>query len=82
MLPALVEMSQFEQWGNINSIHKPGKKAVETNINYNEVYGDKALKNVLCITGTTGVYNVKDYYKMRTAVAGQKNEQTVKVWPK
>jgi hypothetical protein len=55
---------------------------VETAINYNEVYVDNALKNVLCITCTTDVHNVKDYYKMRSAVAGQQNEQTVKVWPK
>jgi hypothetical protein len=72
-------MSQFEQGENINSLHKPGKQAVEALINYSEVYGDKVVNNVLCIIGTTDVNNVKDYHKMRSAVAGQQNEQTVKV---
>jgi len=63
-------MSQFEQWVNINSFHQPGISAVETLINCTEIHRDKALKNVLCITGTTDVNNVKDYYKKRCAVAG------------
>ena len=75
VLPVLVEMSQFEQWVNITSLHKPGKSAVETIMNYNEVYGDKVLNNVLCITGTTDVNNGRGYNKMRGAVAGQQNEQ-------
>jgi len=75
VLPVLVEKSQSEQWVNITSLHKPGKSAVETIMNYNEVYGDKVLNNVLCITGTTDVNNVRGYNKMRSAVAGQQNEQ-------
>lgn len=70
MLPVLVEMSQFEQRMNINSLHQPAISAVETLVNCTEIHGDKTLKNVLCITGTTDVSNVKDYYKIRSAVAG------------
>jgi hypothetical protein len=74
-------MSQFEQWVNINSFHKLGKSAVETLINHNAVYGD-TLKNVLCITDTTDLKKVMDHYKMRSTVAGQQQEEIVKVWPK
>jgi len=74
-------MSQFEQWVNITSLHKPGKTAVETIINYNEVDGNKVLNNVPCINETTDVNNVKSYCKM-SAIVGQQNEQTVIVWPK
>lgn len=61
MSPVLAEMSQFELWVNITSLHKSGKSAVETIINYNDVYGDKFLNYVLCITGITDVNNIKGY---------------------
>jgi len=67
-------MSQFEQWVNISSLHKPGKSAVETVINYNEVHGDKVLNNVLCVTGDANVNNVMDYCKMWSAVSGRQKE--------
>ena len=49
VLPALVEMSQFEQWENIISLHKPGKQAVEVYV------------EIICQLDATDVFYCRSY---------------------
>jgi hypothetical protein len=51
VLQVLNAIPQFEQQANNKFFHKKGILEVETPVSLNMIYGDEALKNLLCTTG-------------------------------
>lgn len=79
VLSLLVTMSEFNQWPKIKFLHRLQKSATDTLIRISDLYGIKALKNLLCKTHKIDFKMVMNHDK--TINNSPTCQETLKMWP-